>query len=257
MTNPMRRITTSLRARALIVAICCLGGRSNVPALAAERSAPVLKLAPLAAPPDTTEKALLAPDHPLWSRAPRTPLRLSRTPPLYAGGPRDDGHRPSATAQLVRLAGGEVVVRLHWSDSTEDLGGKTRRIADVGEPKIYKPHPVTVSGFADGAAVMVPRRRGPHVTYPSLVMGHAGAPTDLYFWRAGLGFQRLAAAGRGTTRATPSPVRGVAHRRSDGWVVTLSVGPLPRHTPVSFAIFDGHRSHRDGVKYFTVWHEAW
>lgn len=238
-------------------ALLGLAGGASPPARAQAPRPLVLKLSALAAPAGATAKALLAPDHALWNRAPQVPLRLSRTPPLYAGGPYDDGHRPTASAQLIRLPGGEALLKLQWSDPTEDLGGLTKRIPDAGEPKIYKPHPVTVSGFADGAAVMIPRRRGPHVTYPSLVMGQKSAPTDLFFWQAGQGFQRLAAAGRGTTTKRPEPVPGAAQRTGDGYVVTFDLGPLPPKTPVSFALFDGHRGHRDGIKYFTVWYEAW
>ncbi len=219
----------------------------------------VLKLTPLAAPKGTSQKAVLSLGHALWSKAPQIPLRLSRTPPLYAGGHnRDDGHRPSATVRLVKLTGGEVMVRLSWTDPTEDTSKRTKRIADVGSPKIYSRHPRSVSGFADAVAVMLPRKRGPHDSYPSLMMGHKGAPVDLYFWRAGLGFQKLSAAGRGTTTLRRrEKLGGVARRTSQGWVVVLPVGKVPARTPVSFAIWDGKRRHRDGLKYFTVWYEIW
>jgi len=241
----------------IAVAIARTPASSILPAESEKKT--VLKLTPLAAPGGTTVKALLQPDHALWSKAPQIPLRLSRTPPLYAGGHnQDDGHRPSATVRLVRLADGDLVVRLAWTDPTEDISRRSRRIADVGAPRIYSKHPHSVADFADAAAVMIPRKRGPHASYPSLMMGHKGAPVDLYFWRAGLGFQKLAAAGRGTTtHKRRLRLSGAARRTSEGWVVVLPVGKVPAKTPVSFAIWDGKRRHRDGLKYFTVWYEAW
>ena len=212
-------------------------------------------LAAPAAPASVTAKDAVEPAHAAWATTPETPLRLHRSPPLYAPGVRDDGVWPVAAVRLLRLADGVLAVRLQWADATQDRGATAARYPDRGDAKIYKRHTEQASRFADGACAMVPRRRGAHDRNPSLVMGDAQNPADLFYWRAGLGFQRLRAAGRSTVARTGQPFEGRARWSEGRWNVTFILREVPARTPISFAIWDGSKEHRDGIKYFSLWYE--
>lgn len=213
-------------------------------------------LAAPAAPAGVTAKDAVEPAHAAWAAVPKTPLGLHRSPPLYAPDVRDDGVRPTTAVRLLRLADGALAVRLQWADATQDQGATTARYPDRGDAKIYKRHTEQASRFADGACAMVPRKRGPHDRYPSMVMGDAANPTDLFYWRAGLGFERLRAAGRSTVAKTGQPVEGRARWSEGRWAVVFILRDVPAGTPISFAIWDGSKEHRDGIKYFSLWYEV-
>jgi hypothetical protein len=201
------------------------------------------------------EARALLDDETRWSRLAGTPLRLSRTPPLYEGDPLDDGHRPETLVTVVR-AGDGLVVRLAWSDPTESRPEPPRSLPDAGEAPIYKEHSRDVERFADAACVMTTRGGGPADPYPSLMMGGPGAPVDLYYWHLVRGFEKLGAHGRSTTGRTGEPSSGSARRTAGGWEVRFLLPALPAGTPVAFAVWDGDSEHRDGLKYFSVWCEV-
>lgn len=213
----------------------------------------------------TTATQLLDPHHPTWASIPDQRLQLNRTPPLYLGDPVDDDTRPTATVRLARVAGGAVVLRAHWSDPTEDRAGGGARFQDAGAPRIYRRHTGKTSAFADAFCAMVPLKRGPAAQYPSMMMGEASQPVELYYWRAGVGFQMLSGHGRSTT-APPTPVvakgsapsapQGRAIREGDGWTLTLTLPSMTPGTPICFAIWDGAKAQRDGLKYFSLWYEV-
>jgi len=212
-------------------------------------------LAAPAAPAGVTAKEAQDPAHAAWSSIPESRLRLHRTPPLYSTDPRDDGERPAASVRLLRLADGALAVRLQWTDATEDLGAASARYPDQGDAKIYKRHTEQAGRFADGACAMVPRRRGSHDHYPSMMMGDAANPVDLFYWRAGLGFQKLRAAGRGTVAKAGQRAEGRASWADGRWSVVFILRQAPARTPICFALWDGAREQRDGLKYFSLWYE--
>jgi DMSO reductase family type II enzyme heme b subunit len=88
------------------------------------------------------------------------------------------------------------------------------------------------------------------------MMGEPGEPVDLYYWHHVKGFQHLQAAGRGTTGPTGETIPGKARRTANGWSVIFQL-PVPvTATPFAFATWDGDKSHRDGLKYFSLWYEV-
>lgn len=192
---------------------------------------------------------------PAWQGVADAPLWLNKTPPLYEGDPLDDGYRPAARIALMRCAEA-LLVRLTWSDSTESLPKPPERVPDAGQASIYKEHSLDIERFADAACVMVPRPAGPTASPPSLMMGEKGQPVDLYYWHEVRGCQRLEAAGRSTTTRTGETFPGVAHRLANGWEVVFQLPALPDGTPLAFAVWDGARGQRDGLKYFSLWYEV-
>jgi hypothetical protein len=209
--------------------------------------------------PVTTSQAslerLIAGDAAAWSGAASSPIALQRTPPLYEGDPLDDGFRPEATVTAVR-ATGALMVRLRWADATRSEPAPPTKLPDAGEAAIYKTHSRDISGFADAACVMAPKLTGARELFPSLMMGERGEPVNLYYWNLGRGFERLEAAGRATTARTGEAFPGTARRTEEGWEVIFQLPDIPAHTPLSFALWDGERGQRDGLKFFSLWYEV-
>jgi hypothetical protein len=259
---------TTMKGNAIRSRLSLLGMLLAVPGLAAtasvtraQETAPAQAALTLAVHADeaTTVAELLDPDAAAWREAAAQPLHLSRTPPLYAGDPLDDDARPTATVRLARIATGDLVARLHWSDASRDEPGHGRRYPDAGEAHIYTTHTEATNAFGDAACAMVPVRRGPASAYPTLMMGDGAQPVELYYWRAGLGFQLLSGHGRASTGPAGlagSAAMGRAVYGDGGWTVTLAIPDASPRTPVCFAIWDGAREQRDGIKYFTVWYEV-
>lgn len=226
-----------------------------------------LVLKTLPGPSGVELSALLAPQAEAWHAAAEQPVKFSRTPPLYDGDPSDDGQRPTATVKLIRLADKTVVVRCHWTDATEDRVEPGVRFPDAGQQHIYVEHSVATDKFADAFCVMLPKTRGAQASYPLLMMGDTQNPVDLYFWRAGKGFEFLNAHGRTTTapagkpvgeagaHAAPPDIQGQALREADGWTVVMAIPNATPETPVCFAVWDGAKLHRDGLKFFSLWYE--
>lgn len=211
---------------------------------------------PVAQAPEVEAGALCRGAHPAWNSALDSKLQWNRTPPLYASDPVDDGTRPVAAVRLLRMKDGSVAVRLRWTDSTRNETGSGARFPDGGESHIYPVHNTATDAFCDAACVMVPKTRGAHAIYPSLMMGQADQPVDLYYWRAGAGFELLGAHGRATTASTETAVIGDAARSDGEWTVTFAVPNLTAGTPICFAVWDGAQLHRDGLKYFSLWYEV-
>jgi hypothetical protein len=191
-----------------------------------------------------------------WNSAEATRLHLNLTPPLYAGDVTDDGFRPDVSVQLLRLDDGFVVVRAQWTDPSANLAGDGTTFPDGGEAHIYKKHSVGVGTFPDAFCAMVPVKRGPHAAYPSMMMGEKKQPVDLCFWKAGTGFQLLGAHGRASTAKTKAPLAGRSVREGDRWTVTMALPNMEPGTPVCFAVWDGAKEQRDGIKYFSLWYEV-
>lgn len=66
----------------------------------------------------------------------------------------------------------------------------------------------------------------------------------------------MKATGRETPRATGEAISVRAERTAKGWSVAFLVKDLPSGTPIAFAIWDGAKGHRDGVKYYSAWYEV-
>lgn len=192
---------------------------------------------PVQSMPQTDAATALEPAADVWASAKATRLHLNLTPPLYAGDAPDDGFRPEVSIQLLRLDDASVVVRAQWTDPTAN------RTDGVGT-------------FPDAFCAMVPVKRGTHAIYPSMMMGEKQQPMDLFFWKAGTGFQLLGAHGRASTAKTETPLEGKMVREDNRWTVTMVLPNVTPGTPVCFAIWDGAREQRDGIKYFSLWYEV-
>jgi len=248
-----------MRTAGLRIPICLftafLGAAMCFPVFGTEGTGPgcVLRVRQLQA--DISLPALMDPDHALWKSMPETPVALQRTPPLFSDGPFDDGLRPGLTVRLVRGNRGMGMIRLDWDDPTEDSPDPSKAFPDVGDTHIYKKHSREADVFTDAVCVMVPERRGAGLLRPSLVMGDIENPVELYFWRAGQGFRMLRATGRTTVERSGVDFPGHAVRRNGGWTAFLVVPGLEAATPLSIAVWDGGLSHRDGLKYYSIWYE--
>jgi len=89
-----------------------------------------------------------------------------------------------------------------------------------------------------------------------MMMGEAGSPVELYYWRNGKGFQVLDAHGRSSVEKTSSTFQGSAQHDSESWRVVLAIPNVTPETPLCFALWDGAMQHRDGLKYFSLWYEV-
>ncbi len=215
-----------------------------------------LPIKALTAPQTLSLENALEPGNSIWSQAELQKIQLNRTPPIYANGPMDDGKRPQAGVQLVRLSDDTVVVRMEWTDPSVNRFHSGKSHPNGGEQHIYKTHTENTSAFGDAACVMVPNQRGTHGQYPTMMMGDMNSPTSLFYWQAGRGFSVLKAHGRETTAATPQTQQARMSREGEKWVIIQAIPNLISNTPICFAIWNGAKDHRDGLKYFSLWYEV-
>ncbi|MDM7917293.1 MAG: hypothetical protein QUU85_18800 [Candidatus Eisenbacteria bacterium] len=149
-------------------------------------------------------------------------------------------------------------MRMRWADPTDSRARSPERIADAGDSTIYKAHSLDIERFADAACVMFPQNvqnAQDAASFPSLMMGDAAHPVDLYYWHGTRGFERLIAAGRGTTTRTGQAIPGSVRRTADGWECVFQIPPAAAGTPIAFAVWDGEKQQRDGLKFYSVWYE--
>lgn len=205
---------------------------------------------------DATQFNLLKSPHAAgWDGFTSFPIHLNRTPPLYTGDALDDGFRPGASVKIAR-EGEKILVRIHWQDNTENVASFGKRYPDAGEDHVYPKQTESTSAFPDALCIMVPKKRGEHTSYPTVIMGEPKKPVDLYFWKAGEGFSRLSAHGRASVEAEAnSTLEGTAVRDGDGWSVVMEVENMMPGTPTCFAVWDGAKEQRDGLKYYSLWYE--
>ena len=222
---------------------------------AAEVDEPGVLSIPVTRSPQETIPSLRRGDEGAWDTVSETAVKLSRTPPLYEGDPLDDGARPRARVAIVRTDS-LLLLRIRWSDPVADEPAEPIRRPDGGDPSIYKAHSRDLVTFADAVCVMLPRRRGRHGSYPSQMMGERGAPVDLFYWSSERGFRRLNAHGRATTAPGEEAPKGAVLRGDEEWSVVFELKGIDPHTPIAFAVWDGGRDQRDGLKYFTPWYEV-
>ena len=240
--------------KVIITGMCILA----LPALALAQAAQPDGALPLAVKniDAATVTPLLDPAASAWKDAPESALHWNRTPPLYVGDPGDDGAWPEANVKLLRIRDGGVVLRAHWTDPDKDVLPAGTRYPDAGEKHAYKEHSEATDAFADAFCAMVPVKRGAQSPYPSMMMGESEDPVELYYWRAGMAFQAMSGHGRASTAPTVNALAGKALYADGGWTITLAIPNVTPGTPLCFAIWEGHKEQRDGLKYFSLWYEA-
>jgi hypothetical protein len=187
-----------------------------------------------------------------WNQIAVKRVALNRTPPLY------DTDEP-ATLEIqsidVRTArtGGKLLVQLSWRDPTHDAITLADAPDTPPETRFRKVQTQADDRFFDAAAVMFPAKTDSGAIAPSLQMGDADHPVEIYYWNATRGAMLMQAQGRGTTRRTGQTFPANSTYQNGQWTVMLELPDLPAGTTVAFAVWNGSQKDRDGRKYFSVW----
>jgi len=187
-----------------------------------------------------------------WSQFSARRVALNRTPPLFD---TDEPSAPELSLVEVRAAraAGRLVVQLSWRDATNDTAVLAKPPDTPPETRFRKVPTEADDRFFDAAAVMYPSKHQTGPAAPSLQMGDAADPVEIYYWNSARGAMLMQAQGRGTTRRTGQgfPASGGYDRGQ--WTVTFELPDLPAGTPLAFAVWNGSQKDRDGRKYFSVW----
>jgi len=187
-----------------------------------------------------------------WNQFPAKRVGLNRTPPLFD---TDEASTPELSLVEVRAtrAAGRLVLQLSWRDPTNDAAVLPKPPDTPPETRFRKVPTEADDRFFDAAAVMYPSKHQTGPAAPSLQMGDAADPVEIYYWNSARGAMLMQAQGRGTTRRTGQgfPASGSYDRGQ--WTVTFELPDLPAGTPVAFAVWNGSQKDRDGRKYFSVW----
>lgn len=187
-----------------------------------------------------------------WNQIAVKRVALNRTPPLY------DTDEP-ATLEIASVdvrtarADGKLLVRLSWRDPTRDAIALAEVPNTPPETRFRKVQTEADDRFFDAAAVMFPSKSGDGAIAPSLQMGDAEHPVEIYYWNATRGAMLMQAQGRGTTRRTGQGFPANSTYQSGRWNVIFELPDLPAGTSVAFAVWNGSQKDRDGRKYFSVW----
>jgi hypothetical protein len=187
-----------------------------------------------------------------WSQVAAKHVALNRTPPLYD----TDEPAPLEIAVVdVRLsrAGGKLFAQLSWRDPTQDATTLAEVPNTPPETRFRKVPTEADDRFFDAAAVMFSAKTSSGAIAPSLQMGDAEHPVEIYYWNATRGPMVMQAQGRGTTRRTDKSFPANSAYQSGQWSVIFELPDLPAGTPVAFAVWNGSQKDRDGRKYFSVW----
>jgi complex iron-sulfur molybdoenzyme family reductase subunit gamma len=187
-----------------------------------------------------------------WSQIAVKRVALSRTPPLYDTDEPATLEIQSVDVRTAR-AGGKLLVQLSWRDPTHDAITLAAVPDTPPETRFRKVQTDADDRFFDAAAVMFPAKADSGAIAPSLQMGDAEHPMEIYYWNATRGAMLMQGQGRGTTRRTGQnfPVNGTY--QNGQWNVIFELPDLPAGTTVAFAVWDGSQKDRDGRKYFSVW----
>ena len=187
-----------------------------------------------------------------WSQIAVKRVALNRTPPLYDTDEPANLEIPSVDVRSART-GGKLLMQLSWRDPTRDATA----FADVPntppETRFRKVQTEADNRFFDAAAVMFPSRSGSGAITPSLQMGDADHPVEIYYWNATRGSMLMQSQGRGTTRRTGQNFPTNSTCQNGLWNVIFELPDLPAGTTVAFAVWNGSQDDRDGRKYFSVW----
>jgi hypothetical protein len=187
-----------------------------------------------------------------WNQIAAKHVALNRTPPLY------DTDEP-ATMEIsivdVRLARVDknLLVQLTWRDPTHDATKLAEVPSTPPETRFRKVQTEADDRFFDAAAVMYPAKAAFGAIAPSLQMGDAEHPVEIYYWNATRGAMLMQAQGRGTTKRTGQAFPANSRYQNGQWNVIFELPDLPAGTPVAFAVWNGSQKDRDGRKYFSVW----
>ena len=187
-----------------------------------------------------------------WNQIAMKHVALNRTPPLY------DTDEPAALeiqSLDVRVArtGGKLIVQLTWRDPTRDAVTLAEVPNTPPETRFRKVQTEADDRFFDAAAVMFPAKSASGEITPSLQMGDAEHPVEIYYWNATRGAMLMQAQGRGTTRRTGQKFPANGTYQNGQWNVIFELPDLPAGTTVAFAVWNGSQKDRDGRKYFSVW----
>jgi len=212
---------------------------------AAAQAGQTLTATQSSAPAETLLKGSAA-----WDQVPAHRIALNRTPPLY------DTDEPAAqeiTTVDVRAAraNGKLLVQMSWLDATQDSANLPEVPNTPPETRFRKVQTEVNDRFFDAAAVMFPAKPG--AVAPSLQMGDADDPVQIYYWNAARGPMLMEAAGRGTTKRTGASFAAHSEYEKGRWTVVLELPDLATGTPLAFAVWNGSQKDRDGRKYFSVW----
>jgi ethylbenzene dehydrogenase len=187
-----------------------------------------------------------------WNQIAVKHVALNRTPPLY------DTDEPAAleiSTVDIRLArvSKNLLVQLSWRDPTRDATRLAELPNSPPETRFRKVQTEADDRFFDAAAVMFSTKAGSGAIAPSLQMGDAEHPVEIYYWNATRGAMVMQAQGRGTTRRTGQDFPVNSTYENGQWNVIFELPDLPAGTTVAFAVWNGNQKDRDGRKYFSVW----
>ena len=185
-----------------------------------------------------------------WDQVAAHKIGLNRTPPLYD---TDEPASLEIAAVDVRAAraDGKLLVQISWLDATQDSANLPEVPTTPPETRFHKVPTEASDRFFDAAAVMFPSKPG--AAAPSLQMGDADDPVQIYYWNAARGPMLMEAAGRGTTKRTGTSFAAHSVYEKGRWTVVLELPDLATGTPLAFAVWNGSQKDRDGRKYFSVW----
>ncbi len=187
-----------------------------------------------------------------WNQIAVKRVALNRTPPLYDTDEPATLEIPSVDVRLARVSK-NLVVQLSWRDPTHDAITLAEVPNTPPETRFRKVQTEADDRFFDAAAVMFPAKSGSGAIAPSLQMGDAEHPVDIYYWNATRGSMLMQAQGRGTTRRTGQSFPVNSTYQNGQWNVIFELPDLPAGTTVAFAVWNGSQKDRDGRKYFSVW----
>jgi hypothetical protein len=187
-----------------------------------------------------------------WNQIAVKRVALNRTPPLYDTDEPATLEIPSVDVRTAR-AGGKLLVQLSWRDPTHDAITLAEVPNTPPETRFRKVQTEADDRFFDAAAVMFPSKSGSGAIAPSLQMGDAEHPVEIYYWNATRGAMLMEAQGRGTTRRTGQNFPASGAYQNGQWNVIFELPDLPAGTTVAFAVWNGSQKDRDGRKYFSVW----
>jgi hypothetical protein len=187
-----------------------------------------------------------------WNQIAVKRVALNRTPPLYDTDEPATLEISSVDVRLARVSG-KLLVQLSWRDPTHDAIALAEVPNSAPETRFRKVPTEADDRFFDAAAVMFPAKAEINTIAPSLQMGDAEHPVEIYYWNATRGAMVMQAQGRSTTKRTGKAFPANATYQNGQWSVIFELPDLPAGAPVAFAVWNGSQSDRDGRKYFSVW----